>query len=229
MDRVIITEVGGKIVLMFESSSIVSTEPIRIQFRVFPPAVLGGHRCGGQEACRVLLCVKRFCFNSQLILWLWTRHSSTMSTGVSRTVLHRLRAAGSAPAASSGTWSRLPSSCCRLPAGPRCEARRGLSVSGRGTMNVFNREMKKRQKNWAASLQDGHQYDYLRDEVGAHRHCDVTTYNYTSMSTHLRYRYWGPGTEVLRSWYWGPGPGTGLECFHAVFCHSTSQREIKYF
>uniref|UniRef100_A0A671VSI2 Arginine-hydroxylase NDUFAF5, mitochondrial n=1 Tax=Sparus aurata TaxID=8175 RepID=A0A671VSI2_SPAAU len=55
-----------------------------------------------------------------------------------------------------------------------CEARRGLSVSGRGTMNVFNREMKKRQKNWAASLQDGHQYDYLRDEVGAHRHCDVT-------------------------------------------------------
>ncbi|KAE8300652.1 Arginine-hydroxylase NDUFAF5, mitochondrial [Larimichthys crocea] len=33
-------------------------------------------------------------------------------------------------------------------------------------MNVFNREMKKRQKNWAASLQDGHHYDYLRDEVG---------------------------------------------------------------
>lgn len=100
-----------------------------------------------------------------------------MSTGVSRTVLHRLRAAGSAPAASSGTWSRLPSSCCRLPAGPRCEARRGLSVSGRGTMNVFNREMKKRQKNWAASLQDGHQYDYLRDEVGsrvADRVYDIT-------------------------------------------------------
>lgn len=32
-------------------------------------------------------------------------------------------------------------------------------------MNVFNREMKKRQKNWSASLQDGNQYDYLRDEV----------------------------------------------------------------
>lgn len=32
-------------------------------------------------------------------------------------------------------------------------------------MNVFNREMKKKQKNWAASLEDGHQYDYLRDEV----------------------------------------------------------------
>lgn len=33
-------------------------------------------------------------------------------------------------------------------------------------MNVFNREMKRRQKNWAASQPDGHQYDYLRDEVG---------------------------------------------------------------
>lgn len=113
-----------------------------------------------------------------------------MSTGVSRTVLHRLRAAGSAPAASSGSWSRLPSSCCRLPAGPRCEARRALSVPGRGTMNVFNREMKKRQKNWAASLQDGHQYDYLRDEVRAHRHSDVTKYKCT------------PEVPVLRYWYW---------------------------
>lgn len=37
-------------------------------------------------------------------------------------------------------------------------------------MNVFNREMKKRQKNWSASLQDGNQYDYLRDEV-----CHSTT------------------------------------------------------
>ncbi|XP_014851272.1 PREDICTED: NADH dehydrogenase [ubiquinone] 1 alpha subcomplex assembly factor 5 [Poecilia mexicana] len=34
-------------------------------------------------------------------------------------------------------------------------------------MNVFNREMKRRQKNWAAVLQDGHQYDYLREEVGS--------------------------------------------------------------
>lgn len=33
-------------------------------------------------------------------------------------------------------------------------------------MNVFNREMKRRQKNWAASQPDRHQYDYLRDEVG---------------------------------------------------------------
>ncbi|XP_073348001.1 arginine-hydroxylase NDUFAF5, mitochondrial [Pagrus major] len=96
-----------------------------------------------------------------------------MSSGVSRTVLHRLRAAAS------GSWSRIPSSRCSLPAGPSCAARRGLSVPvpGRGTMNVFNREMKKRQKNWAASLQDGHQYDYLRDEVGsrvADRVYDIT-------------------------------------------------------
>ncbi|XP_027139510.1 arginine-hydroxylase NDUFAF5, mitochondrial isoform X2 [Larimichthys crocea] len=87
-----------------------------------------------------------------------------MSSAVCRRVL---QTAGSAPAASSGSWSRIVSSCCsRLRAGPRNEARRGMSVSGRGNMNVFNREMKKRQKNWAASLQDGHHYDYLRDEVG---------------------------------------------------------------
>ncbi|XP_045905242.1 arginine-hydroxylase NDUFAF5, mitochondrial [Micropterus dolomieu] len=83
-------------------------------------------------------------------------------------VLQRLQTTGSAPpAASSGSWSWIVSSCCRLRTGPGSEPRRGLSVSGRGTMNVFNREMKKRQKNWAACLQDGHQYDYLRDEVGS--------------------------------------------------------------
>ncbi|XP_026179653.1 arginine-hydroxylase NDUFAF5, mitochondrial [Mastacembelus armatus] len=54
------------------------------------------------------------------------------------------------PAASSGRWTRTAS-----------------SSSGRGSMNVFNREMKKRQRNWAAALRDGHQYDYLRDEVGS--------------------------------------------------------------
>ncbi|KAG8014505.1 Arginine-hydroxylase NDUFAF5, partial [Nibea albiflora] len=87
-----------------------------------------------------------------------------MSSGVCRRLLQR--------AASSGSWSRIVSSCCsRLQAGPRFEARRGMSVPGRGSMNVFNREMKKRQKNWAASLQDGHHYDYLRDEVG-HRVAD---------------------------------------------------------
>eukprot|EP00066_Takifugu_rubripes_P021704 XP_011610970.1 PREDICTED: NADH dehydrogenase [ubiquinone] 1 alpha subcomplex assembly factor 5 isoform X2 [Takifugu rubripes] len=41
-----------------------------------------------------------------------------------------------------------------------------MSGPGRSSINVFNREMKKKQKNWAASLEDAHQYDYLRDEVG---------------------------------------------------------------
>ncbi|XP_031732472.1 arginine-hydroxylase NDUFAF5, mitochondrial [Anarrhichthys ocellatus] len=95
-----------------------------------------------------------------------------MSSGVCRRVL---RAAGSWPAASSSaSRSWITSSVCRL----RCEPRRGMSASGgKGTMNVFNREMKKRQKNWAASLQDGDQYDYLRDEVGsrvADRVYDIT-------------------------------------------------------
>uniref|UniRef100_A0A3B4GF57 Arginine-hydroxylase NDUFAF5, mitochondrial n=1 Tax=Pundamilia nyererei TaxID=303518 RepID=A0A3B4GF57_9CICH len=34
-------------------------------------------------------------------------------------------------------------------------------------MNVFSREMKQRQKDWAAQLQDSQQYDYLRQEVGS--------------------------------------------------------------
>ncbi|XP_054460847.1 arginine-hydroxylase NDUFAF5, mitochondrial [Anoplopoma fimbria] len=78
-----------------------------------------------------------------------------MSSGVCHRVL---RAAGSRPAAS----------CCRLRALQSSQPGRGLSASGGGgTMNVFNRDMKKRQKNWAASLQDGGQFDYLRDEVGS--------------------------------------------------------------
>ncbi|XP_066516932.1 arginine-hydroxylase NDUFAF5, mitochondrial [Hoplias malabaricus] len=36
-----------------------------------------------------------------------------------------------------------------------------------GGMNVFDRGMKKRQKNWASALHDHHKYDYLRDEVGS--------------------------------------------------------------
>lgn len=64
-------------------------------------------------------------------------------------------------AASPSGWSGI--SCSGLRAGVRAEPRRGLS--GRGGMNVFNREMKKRQKKWAASLQDSQQYDYLREEV----------------------------------------------------------------
>ncbi|XP_072240153.1 arginine-hydroxylase NDUFAF5, mitochondrial [Leuresthes tenuis] len=89
-----------------------------------------------------------------------------MSSRLCQRVLRRLQPAGSLPAAS-----------CRLPAGLSCPPHRGLSASSRGTMNVFNRDMKKRQKNWAASLQDAHQYDYLRDEVGsrvADRVYDIT-------------------------------------------------------
>uniref|UniRef100_A0A665TG03 NADH:ubiquinone oxidoreductase complex assembly factor 5 n=1 Tax=Echeneis naucrates TaxID=173247 RepID=A0A665TG03_ECHNA len=76
-----------------------------------------------------------------------------MNSRLSGTVLQRLTRSGSA--------------CCRHQAGPRFGPCRGLTESGRGTMNVFNRDMKKRQKNWSASLQDRDQYDYLRDEVGS--------------------------------------------------------------
>lgn len=60
-----------------------------------------------------------------------------------------------------GRWGHLRALRCsstRVPV-------RGLSGPGRSPMNVFDRQMKKKQKDWAASLQDGHQYDYLRDEV----------------------------------------------------------------
>ncbi|KAF3688173.1 Arginine-hydroxylase NDUFAF5, mitochondrial [Channa argus] len=97
-----------------------------------------------------------------------------MSSRVCGWVLQRLQTAGSLPAASSASRSRIragySSLCCcclRFQHGLRSEPRRDMSGSGRATMNVFNREMKKRQKNWAASLQDGLQYDYLRDEVGS--------------------------------------------------------------
>ncbi|KAK2817590.1 hypothetical protein Q5P01_025781 [Channa striata] len=93
-----------------------------------------------------------------------------MSSTVCGRVLQRLQAAGPLPAVSSAGWTRIRtgSSCwCGLRPGPSSGPCRGLSGSGRGSMNVFNREMKKRQKDWAARLQDGHQYDYLRDEVGS--------------------------------------------------------------
>ena len=50
------------------------------------------------------------------------------------------------------------------PAPQRTEARR-QQRSGPAAMSVFDREMKRRQRKWAASLQGGQQYDYLRDEV----------------------------------------------------------------
>uniref|UniRef100_A0AAQ5X9D7 Arginine-hydroxylase NDUFAF5, mitochondrial n=1 Tax=Amphiprion ocellaris TaxID=80972 RepID=A0AAQ5X9D7_AMPOC len=51
------------------------------------------------------------------------------------------------------------------PAGLRAVPGRFLSSGG--AMNVFNRDMKKRQKQRVAALKDGHQYDYLRNEVGS--------------------------------------------------------------
>uniref|UniRef100_A0A672K008 Arginine-hydroxylase NDUFAF5, mitochondrial n=1 Tax=Sinocyclocheilus grahami TaxID=75366 RepID=A0A672K008_SINGR len=45
--------------------------------------------------------------------------------------------------------------------GWRCLSSRG------GAMNVFDRSMKRRQKQWASSLLDSDKYDYLRDEVGS--------------------------------------------------------------
>ncbi|XP_077426419.1 arginine-hydroxylase NDUFAF5, mitochondrial [Vanacampus margaritifer] len=54
---------------------------------------------------------------------------------------------------------------------PRCcvaEGRRRSSRSGAdGTANIFDRSMKKRQKEWAGSGRDPRKYDYLREEVGS--------------------------------------------------------------
>lgn len=60
------------------------------------------------------------------------------------------------------TWTRSSWGCrlqARFGSGP------SRTPSAAGTMNVFDREMKRRQKNWAAALQDHHLYDYLRDQV----------------------------------------------------------------
>ncbi|XP_060945280.1 arginine-hydroxylase NDUFAF5, mitochondrial [Limanda limanda] len=61
-------------------------------------------------------------------------------------LLRLLQAAGPAPCPGSG--------------------RRPVSGSGSGSMNVFDREMKRKQRRWAGSLQDSQLFDYLRDEVG---------------------------------------------------------------
>ncbi len=48
----------------------------------------------------------------------------------------------------------------------RCLWRGRRCLSSRaGAMNVFDRSMKRRQKQWASSLPDSDKYDYLRDEV----------------------------------------------------------------
>ncbi|KAM9316810.1 arginine-hydroxylase NDUFAF5, mitochondrial [Gastrophryne carolinensis] len=55
-----------------------------------------------------------------------------------------------------------------LGADPQCVAPRRANSSGTGSaVNVFDRQMKRKQKNWAAAQRDAQQYDYLREEVGA--------------------------------------------------------------
>ncbi|XP_041106808.1 arginine-hydroxylase NDUFAF5, mitochondrial isoform X1 [Polyodon spathula] len=44
---------------------------------------------------------------------------------------------------------------------------RTVSTRTENAMNVFDRNMKRKQKNWAAALEDAEQYDYLRREVGS--------------------------------------------------------------
>lgn len=100
-------------------------------------------RCGGSEVS-VLVSVSVF-------------------RGMSGRLCRRLLRLG-CPASSAGSWSRL-SGTGRPGAGRSGTGRSGLSGGGR--MNVFSREMKQRQKDWAAQLQDSQQYDYLREEVGS--------------------------------------------------------------
>ncbi|KAL4641389.1 NADH dehydrogenase ubiquinone 1 alpha subcomplex assembly factor 5 isoform X1 [Arapaima gigas] len=68
--------------------------------------------------------------------------------------------------------------CARWAVGPWCSVlrtgtgaeaarRRWLSERSGGSMNVFDRTMKRRQKRWATAQRDGQQYEYLRDEVGS--------------------------------------------------------------
>lgn len=116
--------------------------------------------------------------------------------------MQRLRGAGTGPSASSGGWSRSVSPCCsNVPAGQWTESRRGASAPGASSMNVFNREMKKRQKNWAASLGNSRQYDYLRDEVGT----PVQMYGRTS----------GPLLEKYDSQFYSQAPKGCLKRVHS--------------
>uniref|UniRef100_A0A8C4ZMR3 Arginine-hydroxylase NDUFAF5, mitochondrial n=1 Tax=Gadus morhua TaxID=8049 RepID=A0A8C4ZMR3_GADMO len=64
--------------------------------------------------------------------------------------------------AAPNTPKRRPASL-NPPPPQRTESRRHRS--GGAGMNVFDREMKRRQRKWAASLQGSQQFDYLRDEV----------------------------------------------------------------
>ncbi|XP_008314706.1 arginine-hydroxylase NDUFAF5, mitochondrial [Cynoglossus semilaevis] len=58
--------------------------------------------------------------------------------------------------------------CCYsgLRASSWSSGSRRLMSNGDSSMNVFDRRMKRRQRDWSAKQQDSHLYDYLRDEVG---------------------------------------------------------------
>ncbi|KAL7845458.1 hypothetical protein AOLI_G00236500 [Acnodon oligacanthus] len=68
----------------------------------------------------------------------------------------------------SGTAGRVkPAQRQPLPPALTRLSSRPLSSRQGGMMNVFDRNMKRRQKKWASSLQEHNKYDYLRDEVGS--------------------------------------------------------------
>nr|ADO27929.1 mitochondrial probable methyltransferase c20orf7-like protein [Ictalurus furcatus] len=65
------------------------------------------------------------------------------------------------------TSGRRVSSPAHTPAVGNVMTWRNMSSRPGGAMNVFNRNMKRKQKKWAATLPDSDKYDYLRDEVGS--------------------------------------------------------------
>lgn len=55
-----------------------------------------------------------------------------------------------------------------IRSGSQCQVRSWSSQSGAGPgLNVFDRQMKRRQRDWAASLVNAPQYEYVREEVGS--------------------------------------------------------------
>ncbi|XP_038662865.1 arginine-hydroxylase NDUFAF5, mitochondrial isoform X1 [Scyliorhinus canicula] len=67
--------------------------------------------------------------------------------------LNLTRSLGSRPPPGSGSTATLR----RRP----CSSRAGSA------MNIFDRKMKRRQKNWASSIPGSERYDYLKEEVGS--------------------------------------------------------------
>ncbi|CAJ0967338.1 unnamed protein product [Ranitomeya imitator] len=56
-------------------------------------------------------------------------------------------------------FTPAPIENCRVP------VRRASASRTDNVFNVFDRSMKRRQKNWAASQGNAHQYEYLREEI----------------------------------------------------------------